>query len=143
MTDRPLRATISLRGIIRDGGGDVLVVRRASDGEWELPGGRLDHDEDAVPGLEREIAEETGLTVDVGPPVHATAWRNDDDRGRFGVYYPCTTEVRTVSLSGEHVEYAWDDAATAADRLGAAGACAVERATDDAVRAAPASVELR
>jgi 8-oxo-dGTP diphosphatase len=40
----------------------VLLLREA-DGSWELPGGGLEHGEDARAALPREIAEETGMTV--------------------------------------------------------------------------------
>lgn len=144
MTDVPLRATISLRGVIGNARGEALVVRRATDGGWELPGGRLDRDEDAVDGLEREIEEETALDVDVGAPVHTNAWRNGDDRGRFAVYYFCSTAERAVSLSAEHDEYAWDGPTAAIERLSETQARAVERATGETgVTSATPSVELR
>jgi 8-oxo-dGTP pyrophosphatase MutT (NUDIX family) len=107
MTEKPLRATVSLRGVLFAPDGDVLVVQRTSDEGWELPGGRLGAGEDADEGVKREIVEETGLDIDLGKPVHAIAWRNDDDNGRFGVYYYATVAERSVSLSHEHVEYEW------------------------------------
>ena len=48
MTDVHLEATVSLRGVVSAPCGDVLVVQRASDGGWELPGGRLAPDEDVA-----------------------------------------------------------------------------------------------
>ena len=126
MTDVHLEATVSLRGVVFASCGDVLVVRRASDGGWELPGGRLAPDEDAVEGVHREIVEETGLDTDVGRPIHAISWRNDDDDGRFAVYYWCVPDGQAidldagadpVELSHEHVDYAWVPPETAVDRL--------------------------
>ena len=117
MTAEPLRATVSLRGVLFLPAEEVLVVRRASDGGWELPGGRLGADEEAIDGVRREIEEETGLSVDVWRPVHATAWRNDDGRGRFGVYYYCEAERRAVSLSHEHTDHEWVPPSVAEDRL--------------------------
>jgi 8-oxo-dGTP diphosphatase len=133
MTDRPLNATISLRGVVFGPDGDLLLVRRASDGEWELPGGRLEPDEDTLPGLRREIAEETALDVAVDEPVHTVAWRNGDDQGRFGVYYRCTATERTVSLSAEHTAAEWTTPTTAVARLSNAQARGVERATPTAL----------
>ena len=130
MTEEPLRATVSLRGVLFAPDGDVLVVRRATDDGWELPGGRLGAQEDAVEGVHREIEEETALDVDVGWPVHATAWRNDDDRGRFGVYYRCDASRRTVSLSHEHTEHEWVAPRVARERLSSVQRTAVARATE-------------
>lgn len=129
MTDSPLRATISLRGVVLGPDDELLVVRRESDGEWELPGGRLERNEDPLPGLRREISEETNLAVDVEEPVHTVAWRNDDDRGRFAVYYCCTTDGGEIALSPEHTDHEWATPSGATARLSDPQSRAVERAT--------------
>ncbi|KTG10920.1 hypothetical protein AUR64_07010 [Haloprofundus marisrubri] len=117
MTEEPLRATVSLRGVLFGPDSEVLVVRRASDDGWELPGGRLGSGEPVVEGLQREIEEETNLDPDVEEPVHTHAWLNDAGRGRFAVYYYCTVDGKTVSLSAEHTEYEWVVRETATERL--------------------------
>ena len=81
MTERPLRATVSQRGVVFAPDDEVLLVRRESDGGWELPGGRLGRE-----GVRREVVEETGLDPDLGQPVHVTSWINDAAEGRFAVY---------------------------------------------------------
>lgn len=130
MTEQPLRATVSLRGVLFGPDDDVLVVRRTTDGGWELPGGRLGADEDATEGVQREIAEETGLRVDLGQPVHAIAWRNDDDDGRFGVYYYGTAPERSVTLSHEHTDYEWVEPRAAEKRLSDPQGTAVDNALE-------------
>lgn len=130
MTAEPLRATVSQRAALFCDEDEVLVVRRTTDGGWELPGGRLGADEDVVPGLRREVEEETGLGVDVDQPVHTISWRNDRGQGRFGVYYYCTAERREVSLSPEHTEAEWLDPDEAIDQLSSAQGTAVERARE-------------
>lgn len=54
-----------------DGDGIVLVRRRFEPlaGEWTLPGGALEVGERLQAGVAREVAEETGLAVDVGPVI--------------------------------------------------------------------------
>jgi 8-oxo-dGTP diphosphatase len=47
--------------------GLVLLGRRRNDpgmGKWDLPGGFLHEEEDAVEGLRREVREETGLELE-------------------------------------------------------------------------------
>jgi 8-oxo-dGTP diphosphatase len=55
---------------IRDGA--LLLIRRGhapSRGRWSLPGGRIEPGETAQDALVREMAEETGLVVEVGELV--------------------------------------------------------------------------
>ena len=48
---------------VRNVAGEVLVVRRIDDGNWELPGGRIDVGESAAQAVIREVAEESGVTI--------------------------------------------------------------------------------
>jgi 8-oxo-dGTP pyrophosphatase MutT (NUDIX family) len=48
---------------VRNAAGEVLVVRRIDDGNWELPGGRIEVGESAVQAVIREVAEESGVTI--------------------------------------------------------------------------------
>lgn len=127
MTDDHLLATVSQRAVLFGPSEDVLVVRRASDGGWELPGGRLDADESTVAGLRREVREETGLDATVRRPTFTATWRNDDGQGRYAVYYHCVAEERTVSLSDEHTDHDWLAPSTAAEQLSETQAKAVTR----------------
>ena len=52
--------------VVKDG--RLLMVQRAHDpgaGLWSLPGGRVEHGEYLADALRREVAEETGLEIDV------------------------------------------------------------------------------
>lgn len=58
--------------VVHDAGGRLLLVRRANEpsrGLWSLPGGRIEPGESAAAAAAREVAEETGLTVEVGALV--------------------------------------------------------------------------
>ncbi|WP_157108747.1 NUDIX hydrolase [Aldersonia kunmingensis] len=50
---------------VRDSAGKLLLVRRIDDGNWELPGGRIEVGESAVDAVVREVAEESGITIEV------------------------------------------------------------------------------
>jgi ADP-ribose pyrophosphatase YjhB (NUDIX family) len=50
---------------ILDDQGRILLTRRADNGQWCLPGGRMESGESAAEACEREVFEETGLQVRV------------------------------------------------------------------------------
>lgn len=52
---------VSLKAIIRDNQGRVLVVKEAGS-QWSLPGGGIDHGESEAQALARELSEEVALT---------------------------------------------------------------------------------
>ena len=65
------RAAIGWSGPLPAPGAVVLIKRRFEPlaGQWSLPGGMLEIGETLESGVAREIAEETGLGVEVGPVV--------------------------------------------------------------------------
>jgi ADP-ribose pyrophosphatase YjhB (NUDIX family) len=84
--DYPARPVVGIGGVIlvspadgerigwaepMEGLGVVLIKRRFEPlaGQWSLPGGALEVGETLEAGTAREMLEETGLTVDVGPIV--------------------------------------------------------------------------
>ncbi|MDN4163343.1 NUDIX hydrolase [Nocardioides abyssi] len=52
-----------------DGQRSVLLVHRPAYDDWSLPKGKLDPGEPAAVAAVREVAEETGLPVRLGPPL--------------------------------------------------------------------------
>ncbi|ELZ24214.1 ADP-ribose pyrophosphatase [Halosimplex carlsbadense 2-9-1] len=128
MDERLLRATASIRGAVCSPAGTTLTIRRASDGGWELPGGRIREGENVTDCLRRELAEEVGIDAAVGEPVHAYAWRNDDGDDRLAVYYHCSAAETDLVLSDEHTEAEWVSEAEARERLSAPQTTAVVRA---------------
>lgn len=49
-------------------GDRALITQRARDpekGRFDVPGGFLDHDEEPITGLKREVKEELGLDIDI------------------------------------------------------------------------------
>lgn len=64
----------------------LLVVRRANEpgrGLWSIPGGRVEPGEDDPTAVAREVAEETGLIVEVGAMVGEV--ERDAPQGRLYV----------------------------------------------------------
>jgi ADP-ribose pyrophosphatase YjhB (NUDIX family) len=67
----PGQPIVGVGAVIIQDGKVVLVKRRFEPlaGQWSLPGGRLELGETLEAGLAREMLEETGLDVEVGPVV--------------------------------------------------------------------------
>ena len=65
------RQRIAAYGVCRDDEGRILLARASPaitlQGRWFLPGGGVHHGESPVDSLVREIKEESGLAVTVGP----------------------------------------------------------------------------
>jgi ADP-ribose pyrophosphatase len=68
----------------------VLLVRRArppGQGQWAIPGGKVDLGETLAQAAEREVLEETGLTIAAGEPVYTFEVIDRDDAGRVRFHY--------------------------------------------------------
>jgi 8-oxo-dGTP pyrophosphatase MutT (NUDIX family) len=53
---------LSVKAIIKNINGDILLLRRPDHQHWDLPGGRINVEENPRDALVREVYEETGLS---------------------------------------------------------------------------------
>lgn len=60
-------------GVVRDSDGNILITQRAKHahqgGLWEFPGGKLEHGEEVLAALRRELREEVGILIDGASPL--------------------------------------------------------------------------
>jgi 8-oxo-dGTP pyrophosphatase MutT (NUDIX family) len=54
---------VSVKALVVDDSGRILLCRE-DNGNWDIPGGGLDHNEDPIEGLKREIYEETRVPAE-------------------------------------------------------------------------------
>jgi 8-oxo-dGTP pyrophosphatase MutT (NUDIX family) len=83
----------------------VLLVKNSRD-EWELPGGRIDADEDHAQTLLREFAEELSIDVAMAAPIDSYLLEVIPGRHVFIVTYGCTLVGKfRPMISHEHIEH--------------------------------------
>jgi 8-oxo-dGTP diphosphatase len=86
MTDAPVEVAAA---VISDARGRVLLARRTEGrdlaGLWEFPGGKCEPGESVEAALVRELEEELGITVEVGPAVIAVPQAYPHKRLRLDV----------------------------------------------------------
>ncbi|MBT3255215.1 MAG: NUDIX domain-containing protein [Deltaproteobacteria bacterium] len=90
--------------IVKDGKVLVLVE---NDGRLDLPGGRVEENEDLSVALDREIFEETGLSVKIREIVLCWSFEKTSKLRIDGATYLCSYVAGKVRLSHEHSKYFW------------------------------------
>lgn len=104
-------------------GGEVLLVHRPKYDDWSFPKGKLDPGEHVTTAAVREVAEETGLDVRLGPPLPPQHYRVGDGEQRpKRVYYWVghvlgDDDVSEYRVNDEVDEVAWVPLDEAARRL--------------------------
>jgi ADP-ribose pyrophosphatase YjhB (NUDIX family) len=85
----PDRPVVGVGGVVL-AGDQVLVVQRGAEpskGLWSIPGGAVEAGESLAEACAREVAEETGLRVEVGPMVEVVERILRDEAGRVEYHY--------------------------------------------------------
>ena len=80
---------VGVGAVVVDGDRVVLIKRShpPREGEWSLPGGRVELGETLVEALRRELREEVGLEVEVGPMVETFDRIHRDAAGRVRYHF--------------------------------------------------------
>ena len=111
-TPSPARPVVAIRVLAFDTTGRVLLLRRANseygEGQWCLPGGKLDYGDTPEHTVDKELAEETGL---VAKDVVFLFYQNSlpIEAGKMhclNLYFRCTVQGR-VTLNRESSDFVW------------------------------------
>jgi 8-oxo-dGTP diphosphatase len=111
----------------------ALLVRRAkppAQGHWTLPGGRVEPGEPLADALVREMREETGLVVEVGPLLEVAEVLRAPHHYVI-LDYLCRPVGGTLAAGDDAAEVAWVETERLQDR---GVTSLVERIVADAVR---------
>jgi 8-oxo-dGTP diphosphatase len=111
-----LRARVAAKAAIFRGEQILLLHRSlaASDpGVWDLPGGVVHEGESLSTAARREVREETGLQVRLGPLFHVELFGSMSRHGKIrptvGVFFRGQASTRLVPRldPNEHTDFAW------------------------------------
>jgi ADP-ribose pyrophosphatase YjhB (NUDIX family) len=137
---------VGVGSIVVDAGRVLLVKRRNPplQGRWSLPGGRVELGETLVEAVRREVLEECGLAVSVGPLVDVVDRIHRDEAGAGEHHivladYVCRCEVPAAAVAGsDAADLRWAEFGELAD-LGVAEATidVIRHGLDLAMGAAP------
>lgn len=104
---------VGVKVVLKNSDGKILIMRRSYvedvfQGEWDIPGGRIDAGTSLRENLAREMMEETGLIMTSEPSVIGAQdiFLPQQNRHVVRVTYTGTAEGEP-RLSDEHTEYQW------------------------------------
>jgi ADP-ribose pyrophosphatase YjhB (NUDIX family) len=118
----PERPIVGVGAVIVEAGKVVLVRRRYEPlkGHWSLPGGTVEVGEALEAALTREMVEETGLVVEVGPVIEVfdRIMRDEQQRVRYHfvlIDYLCWPSGGALQAGSDVDAAIWADPATLSD----------------------------
>lgn len=112
---------VATKALLVNPDGKILIVRDAGDGDhanfqgdWDLPGGRMDAQETPHETLVREVWEEVGLTIDPkgARPFFVDRWGVGGDvvgNPVIGIFFVVPVGHTAIRLSKEHDRFLWID----------------------------------
>lgn len=104
---------IAAVGILTRDGNQFLLVRRGENpgkGLWGLPGGFVELGETAPEALARELAEETGYTVEVSKLVGVWSYFNEVKKlAGIALVYECRVLAGELQIGSDSADARWID----------------------------------
>lgn len=122
--------SVSVAGIVVREDGRILAVQRRDNAHWEPPGGVLELGETFEAGVRREVAEETGVQVEV---ERLTGAYKNLTRGVVALVFRCRPVAGAPTVTDESQRVQWLTRDEVSDRMAPAYAVRVLDALDGGV----------
>ena len=85
--------------------GNKILLLRAEDKLWELPGGHVEDGEDELKALKREVKEETRLTLELDRLTQLSQTKSSGKQILWYRYHDIGD--KKVKISDEHIDHKW------------------------------------
>jgi 8-oxo-(d)GTP phosphatase len=111
---------VAAGAVVSRKGREVLLVHRPKHDDWSFPKGKLEPDEHVVAAAVREVGEETGLDIRLGPPLSTQSYPLGDAAKVVHYWAARVTggdDVATYRPNHEVDQVAWVPLEEAAGRL--------------------------
>lgn len=86
---------------------EILVVHRPRYDDWSFPKGKLDAGETHEDAAVREVREETGLVVELGPELVSISYTDHRGRPKIVRYWSMTAVAGSFEPNDEVDEVRW------------------------------------
>lgn len=104
VTETPRHSVSVAAAIFDESGENVLLIKRRDNGHWEPPGGVLELGETIEEGLRREVREETGAEINIGP---LTGLYKNMPRGIIALVFRCELTSSSDATTEEAAAVQW------------------------------------
>ena len=105
---------VAVTAAVQNDQGELLLIERADNGLWALPGGAQDIGESVVQAVQREVQEETGLAVEItglcgiySDPRHVIAYDDGEVRQEFSLCFHARPAGGDLRSSSETRQARW------------------------------------
>jgi ADP-ribose pyrophosphatase YjhB (NUDIX family) len=105
---------VAVSAFVLDDAGRLLMIRRTDNDLYAIPGGGQEVGETVAQAVVREVAEETGIDVEVtgvigiySNPAHVVAYDDGEVRQEFSICFRATPTGGQPQTSSESSEVEW------------------------------------
>jgi ADP-ribose pyrophosphatase YjhB (NUDIX family) len=105
---------VAVGAVVRNDRGEILLIERADNGLWALPGGAQEIGESVTDAVRREVREETGIEVEVtgltgiySDPAHVIAYDDGEVRQEFSLCFAARAISGSLLPSSESRQVRW------------------------------------